>query len=205
MLRDLHVIKSRKLTDKLLKVNYLKQLEAFKTRDSVPLDWFFTNRPELLIPKVVCSNHVTVLCAERSRAWLERWCVTRAEPSIGHEFQDSLPILSAYLCEDKFKLLMSDLNTAIDVFIPPPPLPRNHIQVCRMSWLTQLMCLLADQFSGEAAEHRYSARYKFASNVRLVNSSAWIKETQGLLISNTFRLAWVSRICVLKVPISKQS
>lgn len=49
--------------------------------------------------------------------------MTRAEPSIGHEFQDSLPILSAYLCEDKFKLLMSDLNTAIDVFIPPPPPP----------------------------------------------------------------------------------
>lgn len=51
--------------------------------------------------------------------------MTRAEPSIGHEFQDSLPILSAYLCEDKFKLLMSDLNTAIDVFIPPPP-PKPH-------------------------------------------------------------------------------
>ena len=48
----------------------------------------------------------------------------RAKPSIGHQFQDSHPILdqrpytSACLCEEKFKLLMSDLNTAIDAFLP---------------------------------------------------------------------------------------
>ena len=113
-------------------VNPLKQLVSFKTRDTGTLDWFFTNRLKLLtlsqLPKVGSSHHYTILAKPvsapitthtteksvvrdmRDSAWraLGRWITQK----------DWTPILNASSCEQKFQLLMSELDGAISIFLP---------------------------------------------------------------------------------------
>ena len=113
-------------------VNPLKQLVSFKTRHTGTLDWFFSNRSKLFtlsqLPKVGSSDHYTILAKPisapitthtteksvvrdmRDSAWraLGRWITQK----------DWTPILNASSCEQKFQLLMSELDGAISIFLP---------------------------------------------------------------------------------------
>ena len=105
-------------------VNPLKQLVSFKTRDTGTLDWFFTNRSKLFtlsqLPNVGSSDHYTILAkpvsapitthtTEKSVVRDERRWITQ---------KDWTPILNASSCEQKFQLLMSELDGAISIFLP---------------------------------------------------------------------------------------
>ena len=116
----------------ITQLNHLKQLVTFKTRDSGTLDWFLTNRPKIFtvsqLPKKGSSDHYAILAKPiadrapklmnskikirdmRDSAWraLGRWIIQN----------DWSSIISANTCEDKFKLFMSDINQAIDTFLP---------------------------------------------------------------------------------------
>ena len=111
--------------------NHLKQLVTFNTRDSGILDWFFTNKPKLFtvsqLPKIASSDHYTILAKPastpmrklevnkiktrdlRDSAWraLGRWMTQK----------DWSPILTTPSCEGKFVRLMTELNTAIEIFL----------------------------------------------------------------------------------------
>jgi hypothetical protein len=113
-------------------VNHLKQLISFKTRDSAVLDWLLTNRSKLFevsrLPKVGSSDHYTILAKPniaispkqtitkiairdmRNSAWCAfgQWITEKNWSSV----------LSASSSKDKFDLFMSDLDQAVDTFLP---------------------------------------------------------------------------------------
>ena len=113
-------------------MNHLKQLISFKTRDSAILDWLLTNRPKLFevsrLPKIGSSDHYTILAKPniaisskqtitkikirdmRNSAWCAfgRW-ITK---------QNWSSVLSASTSKDKFDLFMSELDQAVNTFLP---------------------------------------------------------------------------------------
>ena len=104
----------------IARVNPLKQLVSFKTRDTGTLDWFFTNRSKLFtlsqLPKVGFSDHSTILAKPVSAPITTH----TTEKSVVRDMRDSArrafgrwitqkgwtPILNASSCEQKFQLLM---------------------------------------------------------------------------------------------------
>ena len=112
-------------------VSHLKQLISFKTRDSAILDWLLTNRPKMFevsrLPKVGSSDY-TILAKPaqaisskktitkirirdmRNSAWcaFSRWITKKNWSSV----------LSASTSKDKFDLFMSELDQAVNTFLP---------------------------------------------------------------------------------------
>lgn len=119
--------------------NNLRQLVTFKTRDSGTLDWFLTNKPKIFnvsqLPKIGSSDHYTILANPitlqqqkptirkiktrdmRDSAWraIGRWIIQK----------DWNHVLKAPTCEDKYNILMSELNKAIDTFLPERTVKRQ--------------------------------------------------------------------------------
>jgi hypothetical protein len=123
----------------ITQVNHLKQLISSKTRDSAVLDWLLTNRPKLFevsrLPKVGSSDHYTILAKPnlaispkqtitkiairdmRNSAWcfFGRWITEK----------DWSTVLSTSLSKDKFDLFMSELEQAVDTFLPQKMIKKN--------------------------------------------------------------------------------
>ena len=117
----------------------MKQLVSFKTRDTGTLNWLFTNRSKLFtlsqLPKVRSSDHYTILAKPVSAPITTH----TTEKSVVRDMRDSVwralgrwitqkdwtPILNASSCEQKFQLLMSELDGAISIFLPQK-ISRKH-------------------------------------------------------------------------------
>ena len=123
--------------------NNLRQLVTFKTRDSGTLDWFLTNKPKIFnvsqLPKIDSSDRNTILANPitlqqqkpsirkiktrdmRYSAWraIGRWIIQK----------DWNHVPNALSCEDKYNILMSDLNKAIDTFLPERTVKKNTQQI----------------------------------------------------------------------------
>ena len=95
-------------------------------------DWFFTNRSKLItlsqLPMVGSSDHYTILAkpvsAPITTHTTEKSVVRDMRDSAWRAFgrwitqKDWTPILNASSCEQKFQLLMSELDGAISIFLP---------------------------------------------------------------------------------------
>ena len=126
----------------IAQVSHLKQLVTFKTRDSGILDWFFTNRPKLItlsqLPKVGSSDHYTILAkpvaALASRPVVNKVKIRDMRDSAWRALgswitqKDWTPNLNAPSCEDKFSLIMTELNQAIDTFRPEKVVKKTSIR-----------------------------------------------------------------------------
>ena len=152
--------------------NHLKQLVTFKTRDSGTLDWFFTNRPKLFsvsqLPKVASSDHYTIL----ARPMLS----SRHKPVIKIESRDmrdtawralgalddredwySVPNDESY--QDKFRLLIMELTSAVDSFLPRKIVKRHPTD---RPWISKnLKSWIRKRQSAFLRHGKDSANYKF--------------------------------------------
>ena len=192
--------------------NHLKQLVTFKTRDSGTLDWFFTNRPKLFsvsqLPKVASSDHYTILARPmissdhkpvikkiesrdmRDSAWraLGRWMTEK----------DWYSVLNTESCEDKFRLLMMELTSAIDSFLPRKVVKKHTTD---RPWISKkLKSWIRKRQSAFLRHGRDSSNYKFWRNkvqgevkkaknhychdkvaqVESTNSSKWWRQIKSL-------------------------
>ena len=148
----------------ITQMNHLKQLISFKTRDSAILDWLLTNRPKLFevsrLPKIGSSDHYTILAKPniaisskqtitkikirdmRNSAWCAfgRW-ITK---------QNWSSVLSASTSKDKFDLFMSELDQAVNTFLPQKmikkhPTDRPWITNTIKLWISRRQCVFQQQ------------------------------------------------------------
>ena len=154
--------------------NHLKQLVTFKTRDSDTLDWLFTNRPKLLsvsqLPKVASSDYYTILARPmissehkpvlkkiESRDMRE-WSV------LGRSMteKDWYSVLNAESCEDKFRLFMMELTSAMDSFLPRKIVKKHPTD---RLWISEKPKSLIHKRQSAFLRHgKDSANYKFWRN-----------------------------------------
>ena len=204
----------------ITQVNSLKQLVTFKTRDSGILDWLFTNRPKLFsltqLPKIASSDHYSILAKPilggetkliskskirdmRDSAWcaLGRWITQK----------DWSSVLEANMCKDKFDLFNSDLNQAIDRFLPqkevkkhPTDRPwittkiKKGIQKRQSAFIQQGKMSTAYRYWRNKVQRSIrAAKYQYYSvkvtDVQRVNSTKWWREIKKLS-GQSSKLEW---------------
>ena len=192
--------------------NNLKQLVKFKTRDSGILDWMFVNKPKMFnltrLPKIGSSDHYTILTKPKSKikakpvikkikirdtrdsAWraFGRWIVNK----------DWSSILNAPSCENKYDAFMSELNRAIDTFLPLQTIKKHPTD---RPWMTKKIknCIYKRQtaffqYGKESLTFKYwrnktqyeikMAKYQYynnrVSNMTNTNSNKWWREIKRL-------------------------
>ncbi len=161
----------------ITQTNNLKQLISFKTRDSAVLDWLLTNRPKMFevsrLPKVGSSDHYTILAKPniaippkqtitkitirdmRNSAWnaFGRWITEKNWSSV----------LSENSSKDKFDLFMSELNRAINTYLPPKMIKKKH--PTDRPWITNMIKLwISKRQSAFQQQGKNSKDFRFWRN-----------------------------------------
>ena len=104
----------------------------FKTRDTRTLDWFLTNRPAIFqlsqLPKIVRSDHFTILAKPITTSThlhvIQKVTVRDLRDSAWRAFGRWLtnegwsPYFSAESCKHKFHIFTTELQNAIDIYLP---------------------------------------------------------------------------------------
>ena len=149
---------------------------TFKTKSSGILNCVFTNGPKLFtvpqLPKVGSSEHYTLLAKPviapvsrrvvnkvkirdmRDSAWrtLDRWITQK----------DCTPNFNAPSCEEKFSLLMTELNQAIDTFLPEKVVKKHPSD---RPWITnKIKILIRKRQSAFINQGKNSPAYRYWRN-----------------------------------------
>ena len=172
----------------ITQVNHLKQLISFKTRDSAILDWLLTNRRKMFevsrLPKVGSSDHYTILAkpniAISSKQTIPKIKIRDMRNSARCAFGRWIPkknwssLLSASTSKDKFDLFMSELDQAVNTFLPQKmikkhPTDRPWITNTIKLWISRRQCVFQQQ--GKNSKDYSFWRNKVQRAIKLAKSN----------------------------------